>query len=303
MKCSKCGYIEKNKSNTFCSRCGAALKINSDSSNEGSKKLFLGIGIGLLVACIVVTSFVFGFHSNNISQKTQQADIASQTSLSDASTSVSFETSQEEKISSQINPYKADDLNNIQFFENKPNYVAPSSTPAIFWNTVWEELLAPNYSGPACAVMALSLQDLFVSQSAIAAELGLTTGKAKVADYRDLANVMNQYLANSGSNMTYVSYYVDPSNLTLEEKKNALAMFLNQVDSALQTKKTPLVVVGQSPDGLLKGNSYSTIVGRGEDQKSYWIKIPYLDGAKEYLVDYQTLSQLMFNSGFLCYLV
>lgn len=302
MKCSKCGYIEKNENSTFCSHCGATLKTNSNSSNEGSKKLFLGIGIGFLVTCLLVASFVFGFHSNNASQKAQQSDKISQTSLSEASTSVSFKASQEEKISSQTNPYKADDLNHIQLFESKPND-APSSTSAIFWNTVQEALLAPNYSGPACAVMALSLQDIFVSQSALAAELGLTTGN-QVADYRNLTNVMNQYLANSGSNMAYFSYYVDPSNLSsLEEKKGALAMLLNQVDFALQSEKIPLVVVGQSPDGILKENSYATVVGRGEDQKSYWIEIPYLEGARKYLVDYQTLANLIFKAGFLCYLV
>lgn len=162
--------------------------------------------------------------------------------------------------------------------------------------------MAPNYSGPARAVMALSAQSLFVLQSIIADQLGVNAGK--VTDYRNLAEVLNQYLGNDGLDMSYIGQYISNINtFSTGEKRNSFAMFLSQVDYDLENRKIPLVVVGKSPDDLLRNNSYAVIVGKSYDNNSYRIKIPYLDGAREYSVNFQTLADLIFAADFFCYIV
>lgn len=189
-------------------------------------------------------------------------------------------------------------LDNIQFSE-KASFSQVNSNFMLI-DTVSEPLIAINYSGPSCAVMALSAQDIFVSQSTLGQQLGLTEGK--VTDYRDLRDLMNQYLANEGSNVRYTGYYYLLDYTTVQEQKAAFETFLNRVDNDLNQGKVPLVVVGKSPDGTLQRNSYALITGKAISGTEYRIKIPYLTETKEYLVDLQTLLDIVYAPEALCYL-
>lgn len=246
------------------------------------------MGIGLFISLIGVAGFILGFHSNNPSQNVHTSQIASK-----ASTLLS---SQEESSSSVPN------LSNSSIYKEETAFSAPTASQFKVWNTVDEKLLASNYSGPACAVMALSARSLFVSQSVITDQLGVNAGK--VTDYRDLVEVLNQYLGNDGLDMVYIGQYITNINaFSTEEKRNSVAMFLSQVDYDLENRKIPLVVVGKSPDNLLRNNSWAVIVGKSYDNNSYRIKIPYLDDVREYSVNFQTLADLIFAANFFCYIV
>lgn len=90
MECPKCGPVETNKENAFCSRCGTPLNepssnfnlstLSSPSKSSQAKKIFLGVGIGLFIACLAGAGFILSFHSNNLSQIVPTSQMTSEAS-------------------------------------------------------------------------------------------------------------------------------------------------------------------------------------------------------------------------------
>ena len=278
-------------------------QVNLPSSN--SKKWFIWLSI-VGVGIILGSGILWFTHSNSRNNSISSSEIPSIAKKEESLASHSnyfLSSSQviESKESSlqATNDQNSRDLDNIQFSQKRtPSEQENSNFLRI--DTDSEPLIAINYSGPSCAVMALGAQNVFVSQSVLGQQLGLSEGK--VSDYRDLRDLMNQYLSNSDSNVRYTGSYYLLDYTTVEEQKVAFETFLDRVDSDLNQGKVPLVVVGKSPDGTLQRNSYAIITGKSVNGTEYRIEIPYLTDTKDYLVDLQTLLDIVYAPEALCYL-
>lgn len=325
---------------TFCTSCGTPLHnsssnlINSspqsfeqlssfnfqpslaeqDSSRESSasKKKWIIIGSSILLVALLIGAGAFWWiystgNSNKDKSEEQHLVMKSDEEKKDenkivvarpqenSSQNVFLKEDSQESKTSKVQEESSQEK--IKIAETPS-----SSNEVIQLDVTPESSIALNYSGASCAVMALDLQGVNASQSSIGNQLGLNEGK--ISDYRDLTQVINGSLSRNGSNTLYSNFYLVTDDLTSQEKMDMYTLLLSRVDQSLQDGKATLVVIGSSPDGKLQRNFYGLIYGKTteDDEDTYSIIIPYVDGAKSYDVDPQTLANMVSIPEAFCYI-
>ncbi|MDE5759091.1 MAG: hypothetical protein K2H85_10845, partial [Allobaculum sp.] len=284
------------------------VESNSSPSSSSKHKKWIIWGVGLAIfLCLgggvyFLSSYLSKDKENDIELEKQEERIVVKFSeelpvSQDPDESLN-ETENTLKVATDTNETIKESEKSISSVSEDLEIVVASNS--IQLNPIAESLIASNYSGAACAVMALSVQDISASQRAIGNQLGLDEGK--ISDYRDLTNLMNQLLSAKGSSLQYVGSYSLLDDTTAEEKMEAYNLFLKRIDQDLTAGKALLMVIGESPDGLLQRNSYALIYGKDEEAETYTIMIPYTDEARSYEVDLKTLADMFAAPEAFCYL-
>lgn len=314
MKCSQCGFENKPES-SFCENCGTPLNKNlnfQNFNNENStsslsrNKKWLVWGAALLILICLGGLATYSIYSHFSSEDKKSTEIETEERIvvkfSDQSTLDNklneSSTENDIKVSTEETKIKVNEKSDFSASQ-RPEIIAVASNNMEL-KPLAENLIASNYSGAACAVMALSVQDISVSQSAIGNQLGLDEGK--ISDYRDLTNLINRFLSNENSSFQYTGYYSLLDGTSAEEKMDMYELFLRRVDQDLKEGKAPLMVIGESPDGLLQRNSYALIYGKDDEAETYTIMIPYTDKARSYEVDLKTLANIFAAPEAFCYI-
>lgn len=310
VKCPQCQTLNPLKA-PYCSSCGTPLNSSLPSMNSGSLKEMprpdinytsdsslssnsnrskfgnrgIIIGIALLCGVLLIGGVTLWWVNNNSSQDSKIA-------RSDPSTSQSFII-----ISSEYSSLWSYSESRENSYSDESYIESASRTIRLDVNL--ENSLGSNYSGASCAVMALELQNIDASQSSIGKELGLDQGN--ITSYDDLTKLLNSKISRSGSDNLYSNFYMVTDYMSSEDMMNTYTVFLKQIDQALREGRAPLVVIGESPDGKLKQNFYGLISGKTSED-TYFIVIPYVDGAQTYEVDPQTLANMITAPEVFCYL-
>lgn len=310
IQCPQCQALNPTNA-PYCSTCGTSLKTSTpsftsnleepkpdenhsselsttsmNSSKDGKKKVI--IGAALLCGVLLIGGGVWWWmNSSNSNSNTAQ----SETSNTSRIAIISHENS-----NTASHNYSSEISTSIVIPEESKIELISN---AMMLDVKLEDSMASNYSGASCAVMALNLQGIDVSQSSIGRELGLDQGK--ITSYDDLTRLLNSKISKSGSNNLYSNYYMETDYMSSEDLNNTYTVFLKHMDQALQEGRAPLVIIGESPDGKLQRNFYGLIVGKPSDD-TYSIVIPYVDGAQTYEVDLQTLANMITAPEVFCYL-